>query len=39
MIKIVAKMLVKDGQVEPFVALAKELVAGSAAEAGNIPTR
>jgi quinol monooxygenase YgiN len=36
MIKIVAKMPVKDGEVENFKATAKELVEKSAAEAGNI---
>lgn len=36
MIKIVAKMPVKEGNVETFKAIAKELVAKSAAEEGNI---
>lgn len=36
MIKIVAKMPVKADQVEPFKAIAKELVKKSAAEEGNI---
>ena len=36
MIKIVAKMLVKQDKVETFKATAKELVVKSAAEAGNV---
>jgi quinol monooxygenase YgiN len=36
MIKIVAKMPVKDGEVENFKTAAKELVEKSAAEAGNV---
>ena len=36
MIKIVAKMTVKEGCLETFKATAKELVEKSAAEAGNI---
>ena len=36
MIKIVAKMTVKEGNAEVFKATAKELIEKSAAEAGNI---
>ena len=36
MIKIVAKMTVKEGQAETFKASAKELIEKSAAEEGNI---
>lgn len=36
MIKIVAKLPVKEGNVETFKAMAKELVAKSATEEGNI---
>lgn len=36
MIKIVAKMLVKEGEVEHFKEIAKELVEKSAAEEGNV---
>jgi quinol monooxygenase YgiN len=36
MIKIVAKMPVKESEVETFKAAAKELVEKSAAEAGNV---
>lgn len=36
MIKIVAKMLVKEGEIENFKKLAKELVEKSSAEEGNI---
>ena len=36
MIKIVAKMLVKEGEVEHFKEIAKELVQKSSAEEGNI---
>lgn len=36
MIKIVAKVLVKEGMTEAFKEAAKELVAKSAAEEGNI---
>jgi len=36
MIKIIVNMPVKPGKVEEFKALAKDIVAASAAEAGNV---